>query len=647
MKNTKSTSILAAFSTLKALNDAKKYSNAYQLLTEFIQYIIYTDRLYSFTAVEMKKSLNRVFGFDVPEAVIKTASKILPYVIRENGTYKVDSEKVVVDKIFEKTKLLAENNNSGIIDTLVEYIKEKEPDKEIIIDEVIKDLIGFLIEEQQKASGQYTNLISEFILKHERDEKIQLALNSIREGSILYIGINYNINETGSLLKPITLYLGTEVLFSIAGFNGTIYKTLTEDFFVQVRNANINGEKIFLRYFKDVKKEIDGFFGRAEMIVEGKEQSVNTPAMKAIVNGCSTVSDIKIKKSDFYHSLQRHYGIIEDERDDYYSDEMKLYNLESMEYSDPQEQEGWKFVSHINKLRKGGIFRDNIEAEYLFITNTYNTLKISQKQVDKVKEENEVEFVSDYALSVDRMTNILWYKLGNGFGRKECPNNVNAILKARIVLASNIANNVEKIYRETNEQFKKGEITSEQLVARIITLRKKPLLPEDVEGDSIENSMDFSADFMSRFEEEINSNKIALREKDKELEQLEKQRQQQLSEKDKKIEQNEQLIRRQKEATAALESELATYRKQDEIKKKRKERVCRIIKFGFNIFWKIAALVIFTIIAFFLEEKYKTNWIKYLCLVVDGFGFLGTVWMTLKKDISKHSPKSNETMSGD
>ena len=44
MTLTSTTSILASFATLKCLSDAKKYCNAYQILTEFISYIIETEQ---------------------------------------------------------------------------------------------------------------------------------------------------------------------------------------------------------------------------------------------------------------------------------------------------------------------------------------------------------------------------------------------------------------------------------------------------------------------------------------------------------------------------------------------------------------------------------------------------------------------------
>ena len=86
-KNT--TSIMASFAILKSLSDAKKYQSQYQILREFIRYIIFNDALYSFSAIEMKSSLNSHFCFSVPEVAIKIALKNMPEATLSDGTYDI------------------------------------------------------------------------------------------------------------------------------------------------------------------------------------------------------------------------------------------------------------------------------------------------------------------------------------------------------------------------------------------------------------------------------------------------------------------------------------------------------------------------------------------------------------------------------
>ena len=115
------------------------------------------------------------------------------------------------------------------------------------------------------------------------------------------------------------------------------------------------------------------------------------------------------------------------------------------------------------------------------------------------------------------MTNILWYQIGKLFGKNEFPKNVNAVLKARTLLSSNIAQNVCKLYSETNKKYRSGEIGEEQLKARIMAINKKPLLPEDLDAENIEDIMDFSSESIMKYEEEMAKDKEKIEQYEKEL----------------------------------------------------------------------------------------------------------------------------------
>ena len=225
-----STSVLASYATLKSLADEKKYKSPYQILREFIRYIISVDSLYTFTAIEMKNLLNEHFGFGIPEAVIKTSVKSMEEVSLDHGIYSVSLDEKERDSLFEVKKKEADDNESYIIQSLSEYISSRVGGAAIDEVRLINDLAHFLTEEQSLYSNTYTELIGEFVLKNEHNKDIQRKLDDIREGSILYIGLSHNIGEFGSIKKPLNLYLGTEILFSLVGFNGKIYQQFANDF---------------------------------------------------------------------------------------------------------------------------------------------------------------------------------------------------------------------------------------------------------------------------------------------------------------------------------------------------------------------------------------------------------------------------------
>ena len=644
MSSNNPTSILASFSTMKSLVDAQQYQSPYQILAEFIQYIIIKSNLHSFTAIEMKNRLFEVFGFDIPEAVVRTTVRGLQFVKTENRIYHVNQIELKDNSAFEEMKAVAEANNTDIIDLLIAFAQETDPSSAIWADALTQEFIAYLLDEQQTtAAGKYTDLIGRFILKNESDEKIQSALTAIREGSILYIGLNHNISETGSLRKPLTLFLGTEVLFSLYGYNGEIYKQLAQDLYDQIKAANVGTKRITLRYFSEVKKEIDDFFASAELIVDGKQLLFDTVAMKAIINGCSTAGDVKVKKADFFHVLQCSYGIMEDDRSSYYENTDDQYNLESLSV-DPQQYDSIKFISHINKLRKGRIYPYDLDAEYLIVTNSGITLRASREQVERVMKEQAVDSTCDYAVSVERLTNILWYKLGNGLGRKEYPNNVNAVLKARMLLASKISQNISKLYMETRAQYRAGVITEDQLASRIITLRKKPITPEELTAETIEDSLDFSLEYLTRYEEEVNRNKEALQEKEHLLQVLSDQKDRVISEKDGALAEKEQLIQAQQDRNAELEAELAEYHRKDKEKEQKRINRKKIVHLAFGIIWKLVVVALLVIIAAWICSKVNAAYTNAVGIVVGLIGAIPVVVSFLKSDLKKY--KSNGAEEG-
>ncbi len=128
------------------------------------------------------------------------------------------------------------------------------------------------------------------------------------------------------------------------------------------------------------------------------------------------------------------------------------------------------------------------------------------------------------------------------------------------MLSSNIAHNAEKTFFEITKQYKNGDLTDDQLIARILMLRNKPYLPEDLQGDDISEVMDFSPEYLSRYEEQVKTAQRSLEEKDLVIETLkENQREKEL------------LIKEKDDRNAELERQLDKYKKK-ELEKKRKTK---------------------------------------------------------------------------
>lgn len=648
-QKTNTTSIMASFATLKSLSDAKKYQSPYQILREFISYIILSDSLYSFSAVEMKNRLNSHFCFSIPEAVIKTALKNMPGATLSDSIYDISKTEVCTDTLFEEKKKESDEYELRIIQLLSEYISVRTGNKMISEETLSQELAIFLVEDVSSYSTKYSEFIGEFVLKNEQNKEIQEGLNKIREGSILYMGLSHSIRETGSITKPLTLYLGTEILFSLAGYNGEIFEQFAIDFFAQVRIANSGkAKKITLHYFSEIKSEIDEFFRTASEIVEGKRHRLlDKPAMKAITDGCHTAADVDVKKSDFYHKLQYSFGITEDPQDNYYSEEYFTSNLESFDYDDEEDKRkkketAVKLISHINKLRNGKRFYSDIESEHIIVTNTRATLLISKELSDSIKATEGLDNICNFAVSLDKITSLLWYKLGNGFSKNEFPSNVNAALKARIVLSASIARNADREFARIKKEYADGIIDDDQVAARIIMLRNKPVLPEDLQGDDIDEIMDFTPEYLSRYEEQVKNNRKALKEKEEVIESLKADAERKLSEKDETIAAQANAIKDSSKENAFLRDELKKYRQQEEETLRRKNHRRNVLRFIWSIVWKVGILAGITALAVYLESKCNSKIPVYISMGVNAVGVICTLWSAIKRDKEKYLTNDSE-----
>lgn len=647
------TSLLASFATLKGLSDEKKYKSPYQILQEFIRYVVLTESLHSFTAIEMKRLLNEHFSFQIPEAIIKTAAKNMDGVVLNNNLYSVSADLSGQSSVFEEKKTEADEYSLSLLEDISQYISNRLAGEPINKNAVLNELLQFLVDDQPSLTNRYFELISEYIIKNEHNESIQDGLNRIREGSVLYIGLCHNINETGSISKPLRLYLSTEILFSLVGYNGIVFQQFANDFFEQVKLANSGDQKkVYLLFFSETRKEIDEFFAVAEAIADGKaHQWLDKPAMKAITDGCKTSADVAVKESDFFTRLRTVFGITEDPHDSYYDEIHFSSNLESEEFEDENDSEQdkkrkretrLKLISHINKLRDGSHYRFELDSEHLMVTNTQATLMMSKEQTDIIKAEEGLDYICGFAVSLERITSILWYKLGSGFSSEKYPVSISALLKARTILSFSVAKKANQAFIEVKNQYKAGLISDDQVAARIITLRNKPKLPEELQGDGIEETMDFSPEYLSRFEEQYKSNQESLKERDALIESIKESTSITISEKDATIESQKEEIREKNDENAKLRDELERIHRREadesEIKRKRKNK----IRFIWSIAWKLLTLISISALALYLENKYEIKIIRYILSAVDAVGVFFTLWIALKKDKEKYFGKNDD-----
>ncbi len=191
--------------------------------------------------------------------------------------------------------------------------------------DLIESFISYILD--KGTSDRYTAVISSYVVKRSNDKAFVNSLNQIKEGLVLLTGLMYtdDLINIGKWNDELTIYLDTEHLFNSAGYNGELYERLFDDFYNLVKEINVIGQNtsqkklIRLKYFDSVKEEIDNFFFVAEKII--KREDISSPentAMEQICKGCSNVSDILRKKTDFESHLQTR-GIVLQKEPDYYN----------------------------------------------------------------------------------------------------------------------------------------------------------------------------------------------------------------------------------------------------------------------------------------------------------------------------------------
>ena len=209
-------------------------------------------------------------------------------------------------------------------------------------------------------------------------------------------------------------------------------------------------------------------------------------------------------------------------------------------------------------------------------------------------------------------------------------------MKARIVLSASIAKNAEMEFAKIKKEYADGLIDDDQATARIITLRNKPVLPEDLQGDDIDEIMDFTPEYLSRYEEQVKKNQEDLKEKDDVIESLKADAARKLTEKDETIAAQANAIKDSSEENALLRDELNRYHRQEAEALRKKNRRRNILRFIWSIIWKLGVLAGITALAIYLESKCNSKIPMYISMGVNAAGVLFTFWSALKRDKERY-----------
>ncbi|WP_293782704.1 hypothetical protein [uncultured Pedobacter sp.] len=508
--------LLASVALFRKLYDKEDYNNIYDILAEFIRgAVIYENKL-TYTSEEIKGLLKKVYGFEIPESVIKTTlrNRFDGKLTKISNSYTFQS---TVKDNFEKIEQeldTVKSQNESLIRNLYLYISDKLK-KDISKEEEAKIFENFTHFTMDNGySDQYSELIGAFVVSNQNNTDFTNNLNSIREGIILYQGLSYtaDLNELGKWDTDLDIFLAPEHLFNALGYNGVLFKEIFDDLYNLINDINKANrptaknreKKIRLFYLPETKAEIDGFFFIGEKIISGKKTiDPSKNAMEALVKNANTISDIKTKQVNFYNQLkmmgiQEHdiefdavkharYNVVD-------QNVIKEIELEAKKNKRPFDEEFCHnqlvLFSKINLKRLG---KNSFPFEKI------SDIYITENAVSKyLAHNNAVKFQKDdtaFAKDIDFAIARFWFKLKKGFNTSNhLPKSFDLINKAKIIISSYTNNTVAREYYKINKQFKEGNLTEEDVVRLNIELKEKNNVPEYVSENNIDETLDFLND---------------------------------------------------------------------------------------------------------------------------------------------------------
>ena len=420
--------LLASVVLFRELYDIDK--DIYDVIGALIKAAIVFEKKWAFNTTEAAQILESSFGFQIPEAVVKTTlrnrlknkEKILTF---DSGVYSLVSKELEDADLLSSELESIKNKQEEITDDLITYISEHSicPINEKERSEIVDSFFAYLLDSD--ASDKYSGLISSYIIERQARSGFTDILNAVREGFVFYNGVRYcpDLNNLGSWKEELTIYLDTEHLFNAAGYNGVLYKQLFDDFYGLIREINQSGKKyIKLKYFEESIDEVESFFHVAELIHERKlALNPSKTAMIKILEGSKTKSDILEKKACLYSELERRHISLET-RNNFYDEPDYIIDGQSLVNALKAQAESngrafneetcipvLKLFTKINVLRRGvssGAFE---KIGYVLMTGKSYSRYLAFNPLIR-DGENDIPYATD----IEYLTNRFWFKLKKG-----------------------------------------------------------------------------------------------------------------------------------------------------------------------------------------------------------------------------------------
>lgn len=483
---------LAAYALFYQLHEQKL--TTLDIVKRFVRIAVINSPVSNMTLFQIKALIKEFAGLDMPLAVVSHAVNTCDFLNKVEGTIYFHLVKdISQDERDEYENAIKSNsdNTNIIVEKMGNYISDK-LNRSLDSTDVLKiqsDLAHVLI--KKDGTDGFKPYIQAFIQEHKDDSEIFSILQTISMGLIVFLGLQEdNIEQGGKVFdRKLTLFLDTEIIFNIMGYNGPEFQQLADDFLNQVNDVkreqkykgSRNENAIRLEYLPDVRYEIDRFFADAESIRERKVSPTHrTAVLQHILKNCPDTSSVAVMRGDFWHELgkkgisQISCDIPEDSEfadiciacKDYRDEKVDAEsNPENPLYDD--QYQNLSFLNTVNKLR--GYTRRKASLDgcgYIMISNTHDLLS----KASRILSDND-HINYPLALNLFDVTSRLWLKLNRGFGVANSMPSLNIAVQASIALRSNFNSMIEEKYNKTVEDYKNNVINKDTLKHRVSALR--------------------------------------------------------------------------------------------------------------------------------------------------------------------------------
>ncbi len=474
---------MASLAVFRALYDGRK--DIYAIISEFIKLIIINRNLAHFELQQMIGYICEEYGFKLPEAVVKRAVNQLKFLDKYRTQYtrttQLNQEEY---QSIQNNLSQAQNENNVLTEALLTYVKTRHTDllKNPAQKEALKRAFYSFVIDEKAVSPEYGAIISGFIVSIGHNERLMNQLNRIRQGMIIYVGLTYNTEYhiIDEIDTPLYIYLDTDILFSMLGYNGTLYKTLFDEFYDLITQINNRARKkiIQFRYFTETKIEVDNYFAAAEDIVCYKQQlNPSKQAMTYIVTLCKSAYQVKEMQAEFYNKLREH-GIMLDAQEAYYDKENMQFSIEHNtvldelinDYTEDDILKKLKLLNYISIKRGSKSQKVFHNIGHILVSANKLTFKLAHHK--DIYRPSCVPLVTD----LDFLTNRFWLLLNKGLSAEMNLHSFDIITKAQIALSA-LVNDVVGLYFD---ELEKEEASTEDLKRKIAALRQLAIRPEDI-----------------------------------------------------------------------------------------------------------------------------------------------------------------------